>query len=141
MTRCIVCGKELPPRKKKFCGPECRRVFRDLEREDAKFALIREFGLEKEYRFCKRLWRFDLAHSGEKIALEIEGGYLSGRHMTVGGFRKDIEKYNVAALMGWTVLRATWDDVIDGTARRWLLAAFAGRGSQAEIQKMLEGMR
>lgn len=56
-----------------------------------------------EHRFHPtRRWRFDFAWPACKVAVELEG---RGRHQTVAGVRADCEKYNTAALMGWTVLR------------------------------------
>ena len=63
---------------------------------------------EREYRFHPvRLWRFDFAWPAAMLAVEIEGGvYTRGRHTRASGFVRDAEKYNAAAEMGWTVLRA-----------------------------------
>ena len=60
-----------------------------------------------EHRFLdKRKWRFDFAHPETRIAIEIEGGAWSGgRHTRGAGFITDAEKYNTAALWGWTVFR------------------------------------
>lgn len=65
--------------------------------------------LVKEFRFHpKRLWRFDYAFPELKIAIEVEGGvWTKGRHTRGSGFVKDMEKYNAAASMGWTILRVT----------------------------------
>lgn len=62
-----------------------------------------------EHRFYdKRKWRFDFAHIESKTAIEIEGGaFTQGRHTRGKGFVNDMEKYNQAALLGWTVLRFT----------------------------------
>lgn len=71
-----------------------------------------------EYKFHpSRRWRFDFAWPRKKIAVEVEGGtaYRS-RHTTMAGFEADCEKYNEAALMGWTVLRVTSKMVKDGRA-------------------------
>ena len=66
-------------------------------------------GWVAEYRFHgTRKWRFDFAHPGRRIAVEIEGGiFARGRlgHSTGVGIKKDMKKYNEAALLGWTVLR------------------------------------
>jgi len=82
-----------------------------------------------EYRFHEiRKWRFDYAFLSEKLALEIEGGsFLVGRHTRGAGFREDLVKYAEAALLGWTVLRATPEQVANGTAFGWLTRWFQGR--------------
>lgn len=77
-------------------------------------------GIVEEYRFHPtRRFRFDAAIPDKMIAIEYEG--ISGaksRHTTLTGYTKDCEKYNLAALMGWRVLRYTalnysqlWDDL------------------------------
>lgn len=56
----------------------------------------------REYKFCRhRDWRFDMAWVRGKVAVEIEGRH----HCKVGQHRKDCEKFNTAAMDGWTVLR------------------------------------
>lgn len=62
---------------------------------------------KREFVFASpRKWRFDFAWEALKLAVEIEGGTWSqGRHTRGTGYEADIEKYNVAALMGWKVLR------------------------------------
>lgn len=61
----------------------------------------------KEFRFHPtRRWRFDYAILSHKIALEVEGGvFTGGRHTRSKGFLGDMEKYNEAARLGWTVVR------------------------------------
>ena len=68
----------------------------------------RIFGLpkhEREYRFCPdRKYRFDFAFPDYKVAVECDGGVWvahGGRH----GGDGDREKLNLAAAMGWRVLR------------------------------------
>lgn len=63
----------------------------------------------KEYKFHPtRRWRFDYAIPKYKIALEVEGGvWTGGRHIRAQGFLGDMEKYNMATLMGWRVFRTT----------------------------------
>lgn len=70
-----------------------------------------------EYRFHKtRKWRFDYAWPAYKVALEIEGGVWSGgRHTRGKGFLGDMEKYNAAAVAGWTVIRCTPDGLMSAT--------------------------
>ena len=64
----------------------------------------------REHRFNPpRRYRFDFAWPEIMLAVELEGGTLSkykkSRHTTGTGFHNDCQKYNQAALMGWTVLR------------------------------------
>ena len=59
-----------------------------------------------------RKFRFDCANPSEKIAIEIEGGlWITGRHNHPLGMIHDMEKYNLAVLDGWRVLRYTTDTV------------------------------
>lgn len=72
-----------------------------------------------EFRFHpKRMFRFDFAWEQQKVALEIDGlGSLGsgsakaraaaqlGGHRTITGMRKDHEKQNEAAILGWRVMR------------------------------------
>jgi len=62
---------------------------------------------QREFVFAApRRWRFDFAWPEQRVAVEIEGGVWSrGRHVTPQGFLKDLEKYNAAAALGWSVLR------------------------------------
>ena len=74
-----------------------------------------------------RCWRFDFAWPAPMVALEVEGGqWVRGRHNRPQGFEADCEKYNAAALAGWTVLRVTGAMVRDGRA-----LALAGRALEA----------
>ena len=82
---------------------------------------IRALGLpepKREFRFYPtRRWRFDLAYPERMLAIEVEGGtWVRGRHTTGAGFAKDCEKYNTAAMLGWTVLRYTADMIHSGEA-------------------------
>ena len=76
----------------------------------------------REYRFhSERKWRFDFAWPEIRAAVEIEGGVRSqGRHVRGQGFIDDCEKYNEAALLGWTVLRFPGDWISDGQAIRYI---------------------
>lgn len=62
-----------------------------------------------EYKFHdKRRWRFDFCNIETKTAIEIEGGaFTNGRHTRGAGFIGDMEKYNNAVLLGWSILRFT----------------------------------
>lgn len=63
----------------------------------------------REFQFMKgRRFRFDYAFIDKKIAVEVEGGiWIQGRHTRGLGYLKDMEKYNLATLEGWRVLRFT----------------------------------
>jgi len=54
-----------------------------------------------------RKFRFDCANPILKIAIEIEGGIWlpKGGHNTGISMEKDMEKYNLATVEGWKVLR------------------------------------
>ena len=62
-----------------------------------------------EYPFHPiRKWRFDFAHHRLRIAIEVEGGIFAkskSGHTSGAGYKKDMEKYNEAAMLGWQVLR------------------------------------
>jgi hypothetical protein len=72
-----------------------------------------------------RKWRFDWAWVKELVALEVEGGvWVKGRHTRGVGFLGDVNKYNEAALLGWTVLRCVPGDVKSGYAVQLVKRAF-----------------
>lgn len=68
---------------------------------------------EREYKFLeKRKFRFDIAIPELKIAIEFEGGVFSkGRHIRASGYIKDCQKYNLAVVNGWRLLRYTTADI------------------------------
>lgn len=74
------------------------------------FANEHALSMEKEYRFDgDRKWRFDYAFPVIMTAVEFEGGIFMARsgHNTARHYTKDTEKYNRAAVLGWTVIRVT----------------------------------
>ncbi|MDC4620718.1 DUF559 domain-containing protein [Acinetobacter baumannii] len=77
-----------------------------------------KIGFEQEYKFHQtRKWRADFLITGTKILVEVEGGIWSGgRHTRGNGYIGDMEKYNSAAMMGFTVLRFSTDQVKAGVA-------------------------
>lgn len=81
---------------------------------------------EPEYKFHpERRWRFDLAWPEQMVAFEREGGvYTGGRHTRGRGYSADCEKYNWAAVLGWTVIRCTTDQLEEGWAYFFLAKAF-----------------
>jgi very-short-patch-repair endonuclease len=69
---------------------------------------------QKEFKFLQdRRFRFDFAWPEEKLAVEIEGGvWTGGRHTRGKGYISDMEKYNLATLNGWKLLRYTPDQIM-----------------------------
>ena len=65
---------------------------------------------DQPYKIPGRRFRYDFAHLPTKTAIEIEG---QGRHQSFTGYAKDCEKYNLAVLHGWTVLRLTTKQVTE----------------------------
>lgn len=66
--------------------------------------------MEKEYRFDGvRRYRFDYAWPEIMTALEFEGGVFMKRsgHNTAAGLTRDSDKYNLATVQGWRVIRFT----------------------------------
>ncbi len=111
---CHYCKTPLVKNKKRWDCPICKSSSSSLE---LKFLDAIE-GLplpEREVKFHvpadgekKRQWRFDFAWPELKIAVEMEGGvFTEGRHTRGIGFSNDAEKYNVAVLQGWQILRYT----------------------------------
>lgn len=84
---------------------------------------------QREHRFHpQRKWRFDWAWPLVKVAVECEGGvWTQGRHTRGAGYIGDLEKYNAAALLGWTVLRFTPLQIKHGHALAALQRLFAER--------------
>lgn len=56
-----------------------------------------------------------------------------GRHATITGMREDAEKYNSAALLGWTVLRFEQNSVKPGTALEVTMKMLAAKGWRAGL--------
>jgi very-short-patch-repair endonuclease len=81
----------------------------------------------REYRFAQeigRQWRADFAWPDSMVLAEAEGGvWTKGRHVRGQGFIDDCEKYNTAALLGWTVLRFPPVMIADGTAVKMIRKA------------------
>jgi very-short-patch-repair endonuclease len=108
---------------------------------------------KSQYRFYRgRRWAFDFAWPQKKVAVEVEGGTWGnpvtchacgktvrrqtkkgrwytvregGRHNTGKGFESDVEKYTMAALLGWRVVRVTTNHIRKGQAIDWIRRALA----------------
>lgn len=91
------------------------KAIRTKQREQIFFKKLNDNGIEmpeKEFVFHKkRKWRFDYCFVKLGIAIEIEGAvWQNGRHTRGSGFIKDMEKYNEAAIYGYSLLRSTPND-------------------------------
>ena len=83
----------------------------------------------REYRFHpERMWRFDFAHKGKMIAVELEGGIWSKKrigHSTGKGIKADMEKSNAAQALGWRIFRFDIDMVKSGHAIEFIRGVLA----------------
>ncbi|EOD1396899.1 DUF559 domain-containing protein [Acinetobacter baumannii] len=88
-----------------------------------------KISFEQEYKFHpKRKWRTDFLLTGTKILVEVEGGIWSGgRHTRGKGYIGDMEKYNSAAMMGFTVLRFSTEQVKSGMALKQIELLIKGK--------------
>jgi hypothetical protein len=69
------------------------------------------------YFHLTRMWRFDFAYPKIKLAIEVDGGiWIMGRHNRASGWLRDQEKFNEAAILGWSVMRFTPQQIEDGSA-------------------------
>ena len=121
--QCPECGTWGVLREK--CGPreaECLQPQSGSPLESRLLAQLRDRGLpepEREYQFNKPTSRhkFDFAWPALMLAVEVEGAtWIQGRHTRGGGYRNDCIKYNIAARLGWTLLRYTADMLAGGKA-------------------------
>jgi very-short-patch-repair endonuclease len=78
-----------------------------------------------EYAFHPtRKWRFDFAWVESRVVLEVQGGIWSGgRHTRGAALKKEWEKLNTAAALGWRVLFCEPRDVYDIKLARQIKAA------------------
>lgn len=106
--------------------------------EEAMALHLRAHGIqfEREYRFAAeaaggtgkglrdrlaraglRDWRADFALIGHRLLIEVEGGgWTGGRHTRGAGFEGDLEKYDAAMRLGFTVYRCSPAMVKSGRA-------------------------
>jgi hypothetical protein len=79
------------------------------------------------YWHPRRMYCSDAAYPLYHLLLEAEGGITpyrdkrtgqlrQGRHATILGYERDVEKYNAAALLGWHIIRFTRRMIDDGRA-------------------------
>lgn len=87
-----------------------------------------------------RKWRFDYAFPEYKVAVEIDGGlWTGGRHSGGAGQKRDLEKLNAAAELGWLVLHYTPSERLSGEALMQIYKTIQYRKNH-ERDKGLEGV-
>lgn len=98
---------------------------------------------EAEHRFARpRLYKFDYAWPDESLAMEIEGGiYGKGKpcpacgrksaagHTGISRLKSDMEKYNLAAFLGWRLVRCRPEQVESGEVFGMLDRMFCGESA------------
>jgi very-short-patch-repair endonuclease len=133
--------------------PKKKRVSRVSLIEDKLDFQLRAFkltGYVREHRFALELpvdrdtgkprqWRFDFAWVQAQVAVEVEGFNVqrltSGRFVCIGahtdpaGFLDDMDKYNMAAEHGWTVLRFGEKQIQSGAAAATIQRVLARKGA------------
>jgi len=73
---------------------------------------IEAMGINKKGKEFKRKFSFDCANTNLKIFIEIEGGIWLGKGHTGGvHYTQDMEKYNLATIEGWRMLRYSPDQL------------------------------
>lgn len=86
---------------------------------------------QREYPFAKpagRRFRSDFRVG--KLLIEVEGGvWTGGRHNRPAGFSRDMEKYNLATELGFSVLRYTPEQVNSGEAIQQVKRVLAGKAA------------
>ena len=67
-----------------------------------------------EFKFHPvRKWKADYFIPSLKLLIEKEGGvYTHGAHGSVSGILRDIEKYNSATILGYSIIRVLPKDLI-----------------------------
>lgn len=104
-----------------------QRVVRDSERTKLERSLerkIAEAGLpepQTQYLWARpeRLYRADFAWPEAMVLAEVQGGIWAadpGRHNRGSGYERDCERDNLAAILGWKLLRFTERLIKDGIA-------------------------
>lgn len=113
--------------------PFAREVKRDFKAELVQQLNLVGILIETEFRFHPvRKWRTDWHVVDTKILIEFEGGlFAKGKqgHSSINGIHRDIEKYNNAALLGYTVIRVTPKHVESGQALQWIEQAVSSAHS------------
>ena len=104
--------------------PISREVKHDYKAEFEQQLKLVGIAVVPEFIFAPpRKWRSDWLVIGTTILVEFEGGLFAkrkGGHSSVTGILRDIEKYNAAAIGGWTLIRIAPNHVTSGQGLQWV---------------------
>jgi very-short-patch-repair endonuclease len=101
--------------------------------EEALAFQIHSVGLsmpKRQYLFHPvRKWQADFCWLDWMLMVEVDGGtWKNGRHTRGAGYAEDRIRDAEAVLLGWRVLRFTTDQVVDGTALKYIEAILRPEG-------------
>ena len=107
-----------PRRSKRRVTVKKERVVSEGEATLAQHLKLYNIEFQAEFQFNpERKWRADFYIVGSNILIEVEGGiWSSGRHTRGKGYLGDMEKYNSAQLLGYSVYRYSTEQVKSGKA-------------------------
>lgn len=75
---------------------------------------------EREFKFHpERRWKADFYIPEKRLLVEIEGGVwlgAKGGHTSAKGYTSNLEKYNAATILSYSLLRYTTEQVVSGMA-------------------------
>ena len=107
-----------PRRTKRRVVVKKQRVVSEGEAKLAQHLKSYKIEFQTEFQFnSERKWRADFYILGSKVLIEVEGGIWSnGRHTRAQGYLGDMEKYNSAQELGYSVYRYSIEQVKSGKA-------------------------
>ena len=107
-----------PRRSKRRVSVKKERVVSEGEATLVQHLKTYSIEFQAEFQFNpERKWRADFHLIGKMILIEVEGGIWSnGRHTRGKGYLGDMEKYNSAQELGYSVYRYSTEQVKSGKA-------------------------
>jgi hypothetical protein len=80
------------------------------------------------YFALPRKWRADFCFRREMVIVEYQGifGGPNASHASLGGLKRDYEKFTEASLLGYVLILITAESVNDGRAVAWVERALRG---------------
>lgn len=104
------------------------------KRESLELAMLQQLkalglmdGMERQHKFIPgRQYQADFCWPAARLILEVDGGtWVKGGHSSGAGIERDYERDALAVIFGWRVLRATSNQVLDGSAAFWVESILA----------------